>query len=131
MTASRSLILVGLALAALAPGVAAKPALCKPTVTVTNKKPSAIFVTTLLYRVQGSDQVFRTGLAGKKLAHNQTEAWPSQRLAAASQGVVITSTAIEYRSCKGDRCGPVISNPAWFSHRFACRDSHHYNLTIE
>lgn len=134
MTYPRSTMIAGLALAVLgaAPPVAvASPPRCRPTVTVTNKRPTAIVVTTLLYKVEGSAEVFRAKLAGKRVAHNETEAWPSQPLAAASQGAVITATAVEYRCRRGDGWGPVVTNPAWFSHTLACRDSHHYNLTIE
>jgi len=115
-----------------APQATADSAKCRPNVRATNNKPTAIKVTKFKYKVAGSNEVFTESLVNKKLTSGETENWPSQTLRYATKGVVVSSTAIEYKndtSGAGDGWGaPVTSN--WFDHTFECGDNHNYIQTV-
>lgn len=106
---------------------------CKPTVEVTNKKGAAIKVLKFLYKIEGNPNEKTEGLSNKKLASNETEDWPSQTLNFAANGVVITSTAVEYRddtTGSGGNFGP-IRRSAWHPHSFKCGNNHTYKHDVE
>lgn len=107
---------------------------CVPKeITVTNKKPASIKVLKLKYKVAGSDKVYTEGLDNKKLAPDEREEWPKQRLNHAATGVVVTETAIEYKndnSGDGDGYGKPVTSK-WFPHSYTCGSNHTYNHEIE
>lgn len=102
---------------------------CKPNVRVTNKKGASIKVISFKYKI-GSNTIYTEGLGNKILTQNETENWSSQTLNNAANGVVITSTAVEYR----DDTGPGYGSPrtsAWFPHSFTCAASHNYIQEVQ
>jgi hypothetical protein len=99
---------IGLA-STTAPQATAQSLKCKPFVHVTNNKPAAIKVTKFLYKVAGSNDVNTESLNNKRLAPRERGDWPHQTLKEAATGVVVTSTAVEYKndnSGAGDGWGP-------------------------
>ena len=106
---------------------------CEPTVKVTNSKGASIKVLKFKYKVAGSTDTFTESLINKRLAPNETEEWPSQKLGHAATGIVITSTAVEYKddnSGAGDGYGPPRTSD-WFPHTFTCGANHNYIHTVE
>lgn len=104
---------------------------CKPNVRVTNKKGASIKVLRFEYTVQG--KAHNEGLTNKRLAPNETENWPSQKLGYAATGIVVTSSRIEYKndnSGAGDGYGPPVWSPS-VTHTYTCNDSHNYIHVIE
>ena len=131
---SRTLVATA-ALAAMGLGNAAFAAAvnCKPNVEVTNKKGASIKVLTFKYKIAGSSETFTEGLANKKLSANETEDWPSQTLNHAANGVVITSSAVEFQndaSGSGGGYGPRRTS-AWHPHTFECGGNHTYKHNVE
>lgn len=121
------------ALAGLALPASAAKVNCKPAVEVTNKKGAAIKVVKFLYKIEGNPNAKSEGLANKNLAREETETWPSQTLNFAANGVVITSSAVEYRddnSGSGGGYGPVKTS-AWHPHSFKCGSNHTYKHDVE
>jgi hypothetical protein len=102
---------------------------CKPNVRVTNKKGASIKVLNFKYKI-GNSSIYTEGLVNKVLTPNETENWPSQTLGNAATGVVITSTAIEYKNDTGRGYGPPVTS-AWFPHSFTCNDNHNYIHEIQ
>ena len=104
---------------------------CKPTVTATNSKGIAIKVLRFKYKI-GTATVYSEGLTNKTLSPGEKETWPSQTLGSASNGVVVSSTAVEYQddtSGTGSNWGPTKTSE-WFPHTFVCGPSHSYNQTV-
>jgi hypothetical protein len=105
---------------------------CQPNVRVINNKPTAIKVTKFKYKIQGSPEVFTESLLNKNLSSGETENWPSQRLRFANKGVIVSSSAVEYKndtSGSGSAWGsPQLSD--WFPHSFTCGDNHNYIQTV-
>lgn len=102
---------------------------CQATVKVTNKKGASIKVLRLLYKV-GGNTVYTEGLLNKVLTPNETETWSSQTLNNAATGVVVTSTAIEYRDDTGRGYGSPRTSE-WFPHSFTCAPNHNYVHAIQ
>ncbi|MBD1845331.1 hypothetical protein H6F89_18350 [Cyanobacteria bacterium FACHB-63] len=102
---------------------------CQPSVRVTNKKGASIKVLRFLYKV-GGNKVYTEGLANKILTPNETENWSSQTLNNAATGVVVTSTAVEYKDDTGSGYGSPRTS-AWFPHSFTCGSNHNYIHEIQ
>ncbi|MBN8561054.1 MAG: hypothetical protein J0L70_11055 [Leptolyngbya sp. UWPOB_LEPTO1] len=102
---------------------------CQPSVKVTNKKGASIKVLRFLYKVGGST-VYTEGLVNKVLTPNETETWSSQTLNNAATGVVVTSTAVEYKDDTGRGYGSPHTS-AWFPHSFTCAANHNYIHEIQ
>ncbi len=104
---------------------------CKPNVRVTNKKGASIKVLKLEYTVLG--KAYNEGLANKRLAPNETENWPGQKLGHAATGIVVSSTRVEYKddnSGAGDGYGAPHWSPA-VTHTYTCGPEHNYIHVIE
>jgi hypothetical protein len=104
---------------------------CKPDVSVTNQRTdlSSIKVLNFKYRIGNDPKVYTELLLDRVLSKNETEKWASQRLGNAANGVVITSTAIEYKEDTGSGFGsPKLS--VWFPHNFTCGTSSTYRHAI-
>jgi hypothetical protein len=105
---------------------------CTPDVSVTNRRTdiSSIKVLNFKYRIGSDPKVYTEGLLNNVLTRNETERWNNQRLGSAVNGVVITSTAIEYREDTGTGFGsPKLS--VWVPHSFTCGTSRTYTHTIQ
>ncbi len=102
---------------------------CQPNVRVTNKKGASIKVLNFKYKI-GTNTIYTEGLTNKILTPNETENWPSQRLSAAANGVVLTSTAVEYKDDTGGGYGSPRTS-AWFPHSFTCGSNHNYIHEIQ
>jgi len=125
---------VVVALGGVATSASADDLHCAPAVIVTNGKPASIKVLNFKYKTAtGGNTVFTEGLANKKLAANGEEhTWKSQKLNDAATGIVVTSTAIEYKndnSGAGDGYGPPKTSK-WITRSYTCNDSHTYPHTI-
>jgi hypothetical protein len=102
---------------------------CQPNVRVTNKKGASIKVLNFKYKI-GSSTIYTEGLGNKILTPNETENWPSQTLNQAANGVVITSTAVEYKDDTGSGYGSPRTS-AWFPHSFTCAANHNYIQEVQ
>lgn len=130
ITHRRALVALAMALAVSFGAIDTRPqsavagVKCSPNVRVTNNKGASIKVLSFKYKI-GSNTIYTEGLDNKILTRNETENWPSQTLNSAANGVVLTSTAVEYKDDTGSGYG----NPrtsAWFPHSFTCDSSHNY-----
>jgi hypothetical protein len=104
---------------------------CKPDVSVTNRRTdiSSIKVLNFKYRIGSDPKVYTEPLLNRVLNKNETEKWGNQWLSNAANGVVITSTAIEYKEDTGSGFGnPKLSS--WFPHSFTCGTSSTYSHAI-
>jgi hypothetical protein len=133
-TISRTLVaLAAFAAVSLGNSASAAAVHCKPDVEVTNKKGASIKVLTFKYKIAGNPNAFTEGLANKRLARNEKEEWPSQTLNNAANGVVITSSAVEFQndnSGSGGGYGPRQTS-AWHPHSFECGGNHTYKHTVD
>jgi hypothetical protein len=102
---------------------------CKPTVKVTNNKGASIKVLRFLYKVGGS-KIYTEGLGNRIVNPGETEIWSSQTLNNAATGVVVTSTAVEYKNDTGSGYGSPRTS-AWFPHSFTCASNHNYIQEIQ
>jgi hypothetical protein len=102
---------------------------CQPTVKVTNNKGASIKVLRFLYKV-GSSQTYTEGLGNRIVTPGETEIWSSQTLNNAATGVVVTSTAVEYKDDTGRGYGPPRTSN-WFPHSFTCASNHNYIQGIQ
>jgi hypothetical protein len=98
---------------------------CKPNVRVTNNQGASIKVLNFKYKI-GSNTIYTEGLVNKVLTPNETENWPSQTLNNAATGVVLTSTAVEYKKDTGSGYKDPPLTSAWFPHSFTCGSNHNY-----
>jgi hypothetical protein len=104
---------------------------CKPDVSVTNRRTdlSSIKVLSFKYKIGSDPKVYTEGLLNSVVNKNETEKWSNQWLGNAANGVVITSTAIEYKEDTGSGFGsPKLS--AWFPHSFTCGTNSTYSHVI-
>jgi hypothetical protein len=122
-----------IALAGTTAPATAGPLECGPWVNSRNNKPAAIKVTKFLYKVAGSNDEHTESLDNKKLAPGERGEWPHQTLRHAATGIVITSTAVEYKndnSGAGDGWGSPHKSH-WVAHSFTCNDEHNYNQDVD
>lgn len=113
-----------------ATSVASATVKCKPNVRVINEKGASIKVLNFKYKI-GTSTIYTEGLDNKIVAANGgTENWPSQTLDDAANGVVITSSAVEFKDDTGSGYGPPRMS-SWHPHSFVCGPTHNYIHTIQ
>jgi hypothetical protein len=124
-----SLMTLAALTSALALPVAAAKTDCVANVRVTNQQRTAIKVLNFTYKIDGSNTIHTEKLENKLVAMNETANWPGQTLTAATAGILVSASAVEYQVFKtngtiGDY-GPARMSP-WFQTTISCGQGYDY-----
>jgi hypothetical protein len=110
---------------------------CKADIVAENKKDISIKVLRFEYEVLG--KTYTEPLANKRLAPGERETWPTQKLAHAANGNLITTTRLEYKddtSGTGSPIGDPYGPPKWSDYHphtptYVCFNGRDYYISVE